>query len=121
MCLKCRLFSNEVRMCTCECTYFFWLKKNRAGCEPCSTDYVLPTISLCLFFHLALVFVDFVVAKNFFLFPPLTHQPSEESRRLNSTEVLLSALQTGLAFLSVRLTLYYNILLIKTSEHLKFL
>ena len=59
MCLKCRLFSNEVRMCNCECTYFFYIK-NRAGCEPYSTDYVLPTISLCLFFHLALVFVDFV-------------------------------------------------------------
>ena len=54
MCLKCRLFSNEVRRCNCECTYFFYIK-NRAGCEPYSTDYVLPTISLCLFFHLALL------------------------------------------------------------------
>lgn len=59
MCLKCRLFSNENRMCTREYTYIFFAK-NRADREIYSTDYVLLLISLCQFFHLSLV-VDFVV------------------------------------------------------------
>ena len=122
MCLKYRQCSNLV-VCVPANTHTFFMPKKQSRPRNLLYRLCIATASLCSFYlHLFLVLLAdiVVVIQSFFLFQQLTYQLNEEPYRLYSTnQPPFRPLERASLSVALRLLLYYNIYILKTSKHYK--